>query len=129
MSECAAPNHITAFLRWREAAILFELGDQEAGIAAFHDAIGLLGRFASAGDIALASLDYAEVLLRSERVGHFSALVREVTQWLPALRTNPILHRTLMNFIDLARFGDLSLEDVELARLKVRDKSQGEVIG
>jgi tetratricopeptide (TPR) repeat protein len=128
VNECAKPNHITAFLRWREAAIHFDLGRIDDAVLGFHESLALMGKFASAGDIALVALDYAEVLLRAEKLNRFEILVREVTEWLPALRSNVILHRTFLSFVDLARLSQLSLADIESTRHKVEAIGRGEVL-
>lgn len=124
LQECRQPSLITAYLRWREAAILADLGQSRESLSAFQVSLNQMGHFASAADIALVCLDYAEALLRSNQIGHFKALVRDATQWLPALRSNASLHRVLAAFIDNVRLGDVSLEDIDAARRKVRVATQ-----
>lgn len=119
IAECREVDNILAFLKWRLAATLFDLGKSLDAKEAFRESLSLVGKFGSAGDIALVALDYAEVLLRSGQHSEFTVLVAEVTRWLPSLRANTVLHRAMSNLLDLSRLGQLSLVEIQKTRAKV----------
>jgi tetratricopeptide (TPR) repeat protein len=123
-SACLEENYILGSVKWREGAVLFEIGQFAQAQQAMREALHLMGRFSSAGDIALVALDYSEALIRAEHLAEASLLVEDVTRWLPELRSNPLLHRALSRFIDLARIGELKLAEVKIARQAVEAAKQ-----
>ena len=59
-------------------------------------------------DIALIALDLASILLRVGDVGGLRALAERVQAISPALRTSPIVDRVLMEFVRVARYGNVT---------------------
>lgn len=118
---CLGECYILGCVKWREGVILFDMGQFGQAKSAIREALHLLGRFSNAGDIALVSLDYAEALIRADHLQEANLLIEDVTRWLPELRQNPVLHRALSRFLDLARIGELKLAEVS----KTREAIQG----
>jgi tetratricopeptide (TPR) repeat protein len=116
---CLEANYILGCVRWREGAILFDQGQFATAQTSMRDALNLMGRYSSAGDIALVALDYSEALIRADHLAEANQLIVDVTRWLPELRSNPLLHRALSRFLDLARIGELTLAEVENTRQTV----------
>ncbi len=121
MATCSNEGYIFGCAKWRQGVILFDLGQFGPAKVAIREALNLLGRFSSAGDIALVSLDYAEALIRADHLQEANLLIEDVTRWLPELRHNPVLHRALSRFLDLARIGELKLTEVEHTRKTVQE--------
>ena len=128
LKECQEEGLVMGFLKWQQGAALFELQQPIRSRACFREALGLVGQYASAGDLALVALDYAEVLQRAGLYSECFTLVADVTRWLPELRSNPILHRILMDFLDLVRLGKLNLAKIESTRTKVKTLAKGRAI-
>jgi tetratricopeptide (TPR) repeat protein len=129
IAECREPSQITAFLKWRLAAVLFDLNRIAEAKAAFREALALMGQFTSAGDIALVAIDYAEALVRAGHHSESVTLANDVTRWLPELRSNGILHRALSDLIDLALLGKMGLAEVESARAKIKPTRRDKELG
>lgn len=121
MATCSSEAYIFGCAKWRQGIILFDMGQFGAAKVAIREALDLLGRFSNAGDIALVSLDYAEALIRADHLQEANRLIEDVTRWLPELRQNPVLHRALSRFLDLARIGELRLAEVEHTRQTVQE--------
>lgn len=123
LAECREMDLVAAFLMWRHAAVLAEMKQGEDARRAFQASLELVGKFGSAGDFALVALDFAEYLQRSGNAEECLVLATDVARWLPELRANPILHRTMSDFLDLIRLGRLTLALVQETRAKVEARS------
>lgn len=113
-------NNILAYLKWRKAAILTEIKQIDEAKANYREGLALMANFGSSGELALMTLDFAEALVAAGRAAESICIAKDLTQWLPRLRANPILHRAMSTLSDLMLVGRLNLSAVEEARRKLK---------
>lgn len=117
VAECKRVDIILGHVQWSRGLVESDLGNWTASRVHFEQGTSLLGKFGSAGDVALICVDHVEVLLRQKDTSRAVVIVSQVAEWLPQLRANPILRRAFSQFLDLARTAR-----IELARLpKLRE--------
>jgi hypothetical protein len=130
LQECKKVDLYLGQVKWASARIEGDLAQDECALRNYREATELLAKYGNAGDVAMISLDHAELLLRLQRYPAFVQLVSSVSAWLPKLRANILLCRTFEQFVDLARVARVSLVDLEATRAAVEEswKNQGEQI-
>lgn len=117
--ECRHRDLFVGQISWSLAKLEAALNNDKASVKLFQEAIGLLGRFGSAGDVALASVDFVEVLLKMGRNDQVLGLATQVAEWLPTLRANPVLRRSFDKLVDLVRAARLEQSALEATRKQI----------
>jgi tetratricopeptide (TPR) repeat protein len=115
-AECQKKDLLLGHVLWSRAITEFELKEMGASRTYFTEAIALLGKFGSAGDVALICADFVEVLLVLKDRQAAVKVITDVVGWLPALRANPILCRALNDFLDLSRSERIGLAGLPKVR-------------
>jgi tetratricopeptide (TPR) repeat protein len=117
--ECQTRDLLLGHISWSLAKAEAELKNEKSSVKLFHEATELLGRFGSAGDVALVSLDYAEALLKLGRSGQVLSLLTKVNSWLPNLGANPILAKAFKQSVELGLTARIGLAELQNVRCKV----------
>ncbi len=127
--ECRQEDLLLGHVKWSRAAAEYFLGREEDSLRLFRESSELLSRFGSAGDLALVSVDHAEVLLKLGRINQLILLLTDVLSWLPKLDANPLLLRALRKMQDFARASRLGMKELEGTRKDIGEAlKRGEVI-
>lgn len=81
---------------WRQAKILFALGDTPAALACFAEALPLCAKLTGAAELAEMAMDYAKVLVKERRWPELRTLAANLSTWIQALHGT----RKLLNIVD-----------------------------